>query len=366
MMKRLALIVLASMALWSCGKSGGTAPDDTFDRSAMLRDMAERWIVPSYVEASATAHAMSMAIDGFTAVPSQQTLNDARQAWTTAVDAWERVVLFDFGPAEGLYGDLTMNAGTFPASPTKIERFVTAGDTSMQNFDRDSRGYLSIDYFLYDGSDVDIVARFSGSENAARRAYLRTVARTIDEQIAVVSNAWNTSYVTTFVQHNGTDAGSSVSELVNSMAMSFEVLKNDKVGTPAGKRVGQSGPDPRRVEAYYSGRSVVLMRRHFAAIKATWEGISDNGGATFKAFDDYLMTVTGGERLVTDTRVQIARVEELLAALPQDATLASLCASSDPRIETLHTELQKLTRFLKSEMSSVLGVAITYSSGDGD
>jgi len=145
------------------------------------------------------------------------------------------------------------------------------------------------------------------------------------------------------------------------------VLKNDKVGTPAGgKRVGQSGPDPRRVEAYYSGRSVALMRRHFAAITATWGGISDNGGTTFKAFDDYLMTVTGGERLVTDTRAQIARVEELLTALPQDATLASLCASSDPRIETLHTELQKLTRFLKSEMASVLGVAITYSSGDGD
>jgi hypothetical protein len=29
-------------------------------------------------------------------------------------------------------------------------------------------------------------------------------------------------------------------------------------------------------------------------------------------------------------------------------------------------ELQRLTRFLKSELSSLLGISITYSSGDGD
>jgi hypothetical protein len=31
-----------------------------------------------------------------------------------------------------------------------------------------------------------------------------------------------------------------------------------------------------------------------------------------------------------------------------------------------HTELQKHTRFFKSDMSSLLGLAITFSSGDGD
>jgi uncharacterized protein len=43
-----------------------------------------------------------------------------------------------------------------------------------------------------------------------------------------------------------------------------------------------------------------------------------------------------------------------------------LVAQNHPTVDALHTELQKHTRFFKSDMSSLLGIAITFSSGDGD
>jgi hypothetical protein len=46
--------------------------------------------------------------------------------------------------------------------------------------------------------------------------------------------------------------------------------------------------------------------------------------------------------------------------------MSELIRSNPQALVALHTEMQKLTRFIKSEMSSLLGISITYSSGDGD
>mgnify|MGYP007059449494 CR=1 FL=1 len=46
--------------------------------------------------------------------------------------------------------------------------------------------------------------------------------------------------------------------------------------------------------------------------------------------------------------------------------MSELITTDAGRLENLHTEMQKLTRFFKSELSSLLGISITYSSGDGD
>jgi hypothetical protein len=36
------------------------------------------------------------------------------------------------------------------------------------------------------------------------------------------------------------------------------------------------------------------------------------------------------------------------------------------QLEQIFLEMTKHTRFIKSEMSSLLGISITYASGDGD
>jgi predicted lipoprotein len=59
-------------------------------------------------------------------------------------------------------------------------------------------------------------------------------------------------------------------------------------------------------------------------------------------------------------------VKQRLNALPIDARLSDLIVTNFQLVDALHTELQRHTRFFKSEMASLLSLTITFSSGDGD
>lgn len=368
MLKSLSVIaVLIAFLGGGCGSSNPDGPADGFDRGAMLSSMAQAYIQPQYTEAVTRAEALLSSIESLTASPTEERVRTARSAWLACAEQWQRVSMFDFGPAEGILGDLVQIVGTFPSNSARIEALVSAGDTTMTSFERDVRGINALDYLLFSGSETDVAAALLPSAAGTRAAYMRSVARHLVVELRRVRDAWSSSYAATFSANVGTDAGSSISSIVNNLAMSFEVVKNDKVGLPGGFRAGQKRSEPERVEARYSNNSMRLARLHFEAIRAFWEGQvpTSSNGATFISIRQYLENVVGGPRLVDETRAQFAAVEAAFSACGSES-VASLAASNDPRLAALHTELQKLTRFVKSELSSLLGVAITYSSGDGD
>ena len=149
------------------------------------------------------------------------------------------------------------------------------------------------------------------------------------------------------------------------MVRSFELLKNYALGLPLGKIAGQTGPEPTKVEGYYSGSSIRLARQHHAAIMRTWKGLALDG-PEIRGFRSYLATIPGGGDLITVTLAQDAAIEAAFGTLQDSEVMSDLIVADPARLETLHTECQKMTRFLKSDLSSLLGIAITYSSGDGD
>ena len=236
----------------------------------------------------------------------------------------------------------------------KVEAAIAAADYSMTGFDRDARGLFAIEYLLFGQSATETVATFESNSN--RGSYLTAAAQNVRERIATAAEAFG-SQRESFISNDGSSAGSSISELYNSFVKSFEALKNFKVALPMGKRPGQTDIEPQLVQAYYSGYSLPLIKEHYEAVKSTWRG-AETG------FDEYLQTVPGGPELVTATEVQFAEVDAALAAL--DASQSFSQQLQTPEAEQLQVALQQLTRFLKSDMSSVLGISITYASGDGD
>lgn len=358
------IVMIVVVLLTSCTDDGG-GPTDTFDRKAMLTDVADELIVPSYDELWVNATTLQQRVDAFTAQPSEATLDTCKRWWVAVATSWQDAVTFDFGPAEGLYGKLSENVATFPASAQKIETFVTNGDTLLNNFDRDSRGIYGVEYLLFSTTPVDVVSAFTGAEGANRSAYLRSIVRRLLSEIADVRNQWKNGYRDEFISRNGTDAGSGTSLLFNHLNMSFELLKNYKLALPLGKRAGQVTTEPTRVEAYYSGISKDLMDRHYTAVMRLWYGTALSGEKIL-GFSDYLATVSGGERLINDTKTQDQAIVRELQALGSTMILSETITTSPSSLEPLYTEMFKLTRFIKSEMSSLLGISITYSSGDGD
>lgn len=355
-------VIAAAMVLTGC-PSDNPSPSDVFDRRAMLADVADKLIIPGYATLNNSNNGLLSVVEQFTAQPSVALLSACQDAWKTCVFKWQNASPYNFGPAEGAYGTLRENIATFPCDTALTELYIALADTSFQNFDRDTRGFYAVDYLLFAGDAQSTVLKFQ--DNSRRRAYLRSVVRDIQQQVFSVFTAWTSTYRNEFVSRNGTDAGSSTSLVFNHMNMSYELAKNYKLSLPLGKQAGQTQVEPEKVEGYYSGYSIALLREHFASIMRLWRGESVDGANTI-GFEEYLESVPGGDRLTFDTELQSDSVMMAFSLLADEERLSSIINGQPDRLEPLFTAMQKFTRFIKSELSSLIGIAITYSSGDGD
>lgn len=363
------ILILGFSALFigfSCDSNSGN-PTDNFDRQAMLRNYADNLIKPAYSDLQTQANVLLMAAEAFNSDPNSVTLGALQTAWGGAYVAWQYANAYNFGPAgeEGLKKGLIEEIGTFPANESKIENAIAAGTWNLEDFNRDARGFLAIEYLIFgkNQSANEVVAAFSNSPK--RREYLVALAEQLKNRAAEIVTAWNGTYRDDFIQNDGTDVGSSTSALYNEFVRSYESIKNFKLGLPLGKRPGQTQVEPQLVEAYYSGASLEMLKTHFTAIENIWHGRARNG-VDGLGFREYLESVEGGPELIADTEAQLAALKAALDAVPTSPSLSEQIAGDNSKVDALYTEFSKMTRFFKSDMSSLLGIAITFSSGDGD
>lgn len=364
MRKFTGILLTLSLAMTGC-KEEPKDPDAGFDRSVMLQHFSGNIIQPAFRFSADEAEELVAKVEAFIQTPDASNLLQAQQQWESAFEVFQYARPFTFGPAaeQGITKSLSEELCTFPIDTAQTELFIQNSDTTFANFDRDTRGFLAIEYLLYgNGNNTSVVQAFS---NPKRKAYLAAITRQCATKIRSVSNQW-TAYATGFIANNGTDAGSSISVLYNEWLKSYELLKNYKVGLPSGNRPGQTQPEPGKVECFYSKRSVYMIKKHFDAVHGIWLGRGINTGADGAGFKEYLTTAVGGIELITETEKQAGNVLTVLSSIDDNADLSLLINANSTKVSDLNTELQKLTRYYKSDLSSVLGIAITYTSGDGD
>lgn len=360
------LVVLAIALLMACQKNDGNQQNMSFNRSDLLQQAADNIILPALKDAENSMFQLQEAIRVFINNPNEANLLATQASWKQAAKQWQSINIFNFGPAGemGINKSLNEEAGTFPVNTVKIENYITAKDTSFNNFDRDARGLFAIEFLIFglNQTPSQIIETYSSS--SFRAAYLTACANKLAKQITLVNQSWKGNYSKEFKVNTGTDIGSSVSLYYNEFLKSYEGLKNFKFGIPLGLRPGQTSSAPEKVEAYYSGYSLDLAKAQWQQLKNIWEGRAFNGqdGVGFK---EYLETISGGNALIESTQKQMAEIDKALSAVPEKPLSASIQDNFET-VNAVHTELQKHTRFFKSDLSSLVGIAITYSSGDGD
>jgi uncharacterized protein len=362
----LLFIFSITVSVWLTSCVEGVEKTKDFDRKALLENMAENIIVPAYSDLSLQVTSLQRAATEFTQNPTLTSLDAVQQAWEETYTAWQYANAFNFGPSgeEGLRKGLIEEIGTFPVSEAKINSLLASGTYNLSDFNRDARGFLAIEFLLFKLSDDDqaVVNDFT---SATRKQYLNDLIANIKLRLNDVTTVWASTYKATFISNNGTDVGSSTSQLYNEFIRSFESIKNFKVGLPLGKRPGQTKTEPQLVEAYYSGNSVKLLKANLTSIENIWYGKRKDGTEGI-GFEEYLQNVTGGNALIASTKAQLELVNATLNAVPETPRFSTQLNSAPLPIDAFHTELQKHTRYFKSDMSSLLGIAITFSSSDGD
>ncbi|WP_240163951.1 imelysin family protein [Spirosoma taeanense] len=366
--------------LWACStKSAQETPNPQptdgagTNRQAMLTNIADNIILPGYANFETTFDDMLTRVDAFTAKPSKATLSDLRRAWATAYTEWQKVELYDVGPAER--HTLRNFFNIYPANGIGIEEYISIGASAPLDVPAayPRQGFPALDYLLngLDSGDEAIVARYTSAPDAAKRlAYLKRITTQMKTLFNTVYSEWTGGYRDTFVNCTGLDAGCSTSKLVNGYVMHYErYIRSGKFGIPSGAMTNGT-PMPDKVEALYSkGLGLTLAKAAHTAAVDFFNGKGVKNGLEGPSLKTYLNGLNAKDSrtgtLLTDLiNTQFNSVQDRLNTLKP--SLYDEVTLNTAAVTSVYTEMQKAIRMLKVDMTTAMSITITYTDNDGD
>jgi predicted lipoprotein len=371
LLKHTTLLIFAGFLLVSCETSNGDNNEngiDDFDRTTMLQSYSENYILPGYQDLKGKTETLHSDALAFTSSPNASNLETLRDAYTDALLSFQKVAFLNFGPASSI--NLIDQSNIFPTNTTKIESNIQTGSYNLGTSDNFSaKGFQAIDYLLYgiEQNESSIIQFYQDSLSA--QTYLLDVINELKSNITYVVSTWQNTYANTFISNAASNSvGSSVSEIMNSISQYYEkYLRRGKLGLPLGIGTFSEIPLPDHVESYYQGSSTQYLEVALSSLQnfiegKHWDGTNDNSGLT--DYLDFVNATSNGNSLSSVVTEQFDLAEEKVH-LVSDPLSESLTNESD-LCRDAYEELQKLVPLIKVNMTSALGVQITYQDNDGD
>lgn len=364
-MKKFIPIFFLALLIFSCGSSdegvsnGTTKTATNYDRSALLKNMADNIIIPSYKDFQTQLTALKTSVTTFTGTPNQIHLDEARTNWLAAYKAWQKIEAFNIGKAEELLYGFYMNI--YPADVTTIENNITSGSYNLDNINlQAAQGFPALDYLLngLENSDAAILSKYEGANAAKYKKYLTDVVTRMDNLTTTVASYWENGYRDTFVNNTESSATGSVSKITNDYIYYYEKgFRANKIGIPAG--VFSNGTTfPSKVEAYYKKNvSKLLAKEAFEAVKNLYKGGNGYG------FETALKALNRAD-LNTKINENFAIAEAALNEL--DDNFATQVTTNNTKMLQTYDKIQTVVRLLKVDMTSALSISIDYVDADGD
>jgi predicted lipoprotein len=350
-------------------ESDDDSPEDvTFSIKALLSQSADNYIIPAYDDCLAEVSDLKIKTEGFVEEPSPEKLVLIQEAYRTAFIKWQRAVPFNFGPAtKNSFATIFEDINTFPVDESKTEQYILDGNVAFTaNFDRDTRGFSTLGYLLFNGDASSIVASY----DEKRKVYLTAVVQDIYDRIANTRSLWEVDfegkgpYRDLFVMDSADTKGSSISLLYNQFLRGYENIKNYKLALPAGEAAGAETPDAKLLEAYYDkDLSKELIIENFEVIKDIWYG-KGLDGVDGIGFEEWVKS-SGEDDLAGSTIAAFASINDKINTI-EEASMEDAISQDINSVKDVVVEFQKSTRYIKSDLSPIIKLEITFNSGDGD
>lgn len=358
------LITLLLLFVGACSSNTSSDEQSNFDRAAMLENYGNNIIVPAFESLQTSVEDLQIAAEDFETERTLENLEALQEALKSARLAWQDASPFQFGPSESVLLRASLN--TYPVDTEKVSNRVSSGEYSFGTIDsRDAAGLPALGYLLHGVGDSqeEILGMYTADNDAENRmTYLLENITFIKEKVDTATEDWQSSsgdYIGMFLseENAGTDVGSSLGMLINSYVKHYErFLRDGKVGIPAGVRSAGT-PRPLAVEAYYGSYSVELASANLQQVETIFTGGDSRG------LDDNLEAL-GAEDLSNEIQTQIDEAQSALDGL-SDPLSQQIEENNDPVLTTFE-EMQQVVTLLKADMTSILGITITYQDNDGD
>jgi predicted lipoprotein len=362
-MKKIFFLLSISTLLFACKPDDTGDPCDiTFDQAAMFTNLADHIIIPAFEDLNTKLDALVVEMSDFTTTPTESQLIDLRFAFEEAWLSWQAVSPYNFGPSEIVF--LRSSVNNFPANTADIEANIAGGNYDFNLPDSYDKGFPALDYLLYGlgENDAEIVAKYQPGN--AYSHYLQDVIGDIKIRVDATKIEWAKStpdnYRNSFIQNTGTAAGTSLSLLINQLNENYEFLKRDRIGLPSGVLTLDIA-NPTKVEAFYSGISLEL------AIKSLEASVNLYTGSNGLGLDDLLIAaeaMKGTETLDAVIQAQFSKAKDALEAL--QGPLSAAVENDQLAVQQAYAELSQQLVHIKTDMPTVLCVAITYIDNPSD
>lgn len=349
----------------SCSKNDGGSSNPTGGGSNTDSSLSVtgNLLFKSYQNLDGAVNALNTAVTDFNTTPTQAKLTSLRQLYLQADASWAACSEFEFGPAStNLLTTATINV--FPTDTALINNNVSAGGYNINAIGNVAAvGFPAIDFLLYRADTANALSYFTTNANAAKyKQYLSDVVKALLTKTDAVAKAWDPSggnYLQTFVKATGVDAGSSLSVLVNAYVQDYDVtLKNYKIGIPIGSYGATTLPQsPNKVEDFYSGASVAIMIKQIQAMQNIYNTCFS---AKVIASGVKQGSMSLNDAITGQFNTAITKLQAI------NGSLSGAITNNIQPVDDAYAAITQQVVFLKVDMSSALGVKISFQDDDGD
>jgi predicted lipoprotein len=345
--KRLLFLVLIT----ACGSTPlGDGP-----RKAVVRNLVDQVIVPTYADVAARTAELSAALDALEAAPDETRRETARAAWRAARIPWKESEAAVFGPAKDLRLEGAMDQ--WPADPAAIEAVLAGTDELTDGFvaelGANKKGFHGLEQVLFAATPLD----------ARRLRYLAAAGRALAADAARLHAAWRDEYAARFIEAGDVESihatiKAVVDTFVNEGVALTERISDTRLGAPMGKASGGT-PRPELAESPASENSVADMAASLRGVRNLYFGTRD--GTPGHGLDT--LVESASPVIGKQVRLEILAAVDAVAALPP---LGEALAAGDPRLETAYLAVKELKRALAADVTAALGATLKFNDNDGD
>ena len=385
-------IFSAVLIFHSCKKSGCTDPQalnynvdaqkednsclyEDYDKLSLLTNLADNYIIPSLDAYKNKVITLKINIDSFTENPNISNLILIRTNWEEALLNWQDIGFLDFGPSE--YILLRKQTNTFPIDTAELNNSISLAEWNFEyTSSYDSKGLQALDYLLFKpgNTDNELVTYFQN--NISAKNYLVALAQDLNQNITYVTDQWITyredfinDFEVTQSNFSTNSQGSSVSNIINALCLHYEFyVRRGKVGLPLGVFNGFSQLElPELVECYYSGKSTQNLVRSINSLRKYVSGssyLNNDNGLGLDDYMDFVNAEQNTQQLSTVIDNQFLSILDELINI--NGPLSEEIINNKSQLSQTYQELQQLVPYIKVDMTSALGVLITYQDNDGD
>lgn len=273
-MKRALFAVLFTCA---CGTpaDGGTASSTAFDDPDVVASYVDDVIVPTYDLLAERADALDDAVAAFAADPTDQTLNDARDAWRATRVPWEQGEASLFGPVDSNGYDPALDS--WPVNRADLDAVLGGEDVTAERvagLDPSLKGFHTVEYLLF-GPDAN---KTLDEFDEGQFQYLDATAAELSRVGRLLATSWTEGvdggqpYAEVFrtAGEPGNSAYPSRSaagqEIVGGIIAIADEVANGKLADPYNER------DPTLVESQFSHNSLTDFQNNVVSIRNSYLG----------------------------------------------------------------------------------------------